>query len=137
MCGTVIQRKGERDPDRCETKESGSSCGDLSVWPLDAGLHHVAGHQFESLLQMFGKLRLRPMEVQHEHLQSIQLPEQILRGGRAITAARTQGVTDWISQIWQQDTLLNGHNYLDTNVRISWIPSFFPGVVELCRLLTG
>lgn len=80
-CGT----KSETDPDRCDP-----SCGDLSVWPLDAGLHHVAGHQLESLLQMFGELGLRPVEVQHEHLQSVQLPEQILRGGRAVTAGRRE-----------------------------------------------
>lgn len=79
ICGT----KRETDPDRCDP-----SCGDLSVWPLDAGLHHVAGHQLESLLQMFGELGLRPVEVQHEHLQSVQLPEEILRGGRAVTAGR-------------------------------------------------
>lgn len=60
----------------------------LDLWPLDAGLHHVTGHQFESLLQMFGELGLRPVEVHHKHLQSVQLPEQILWSGWAITGEK-------------------------------------------------
>lgn len=66
------------------------SCGDPSDSPLDAGLHHVAGHQLEPLLQVFGEFRLRPVEVQHEHLQGIQLPEKVFGGGRAVTAGRTR-----------------------------------------------
>lgn len=53
--------------------------------PLDAGFHHVAGHQLQPLLQMFSELGLRPVEVHHKHLQGVQLPEQILGGGRAVT----------------------------------------------------
>lgn len=41
---------------------------------------------------MFGELGLRPVEVHHEHLQSVQLPEQILRGGRAVTAGGRRGL---------------------------------------------
>ena len=40
---------------------------------------------------MLGELRLRPMEVEHERLQSVQLPEQILRGGRAVTVGEGGG----------------------------------------------
>lgn len=43
--------------------------------PLDVGFHHVAGHQLQPLLQMFSELGLRPVEVHHKHLQSIELPE--------------------------------------------------------------
>lgn len=62
--------------------------------PPDAGLHHVAGHQLQPLLQMFGELGLGPVEVQHEHLQSVQLPEQILRGGRAVPAEETADTSE-------------------------------------------
>lgn len=67
--------------------------------PLDAGLSHVAGHQLEPLLQMFGEFRLRPVEVHHKHLQGIQLPEQIFRGGRPVTAGMiTETVSNRKSQ---------------------------------------
>lgn len=52
--------------------------------PPDAGLHHVAGHQLQPLLQMLSELVLGPVEVAHEHLEGVQLPEQVLRGARPV-----------------------------------------------------
>lgn len=77
----------------------GLSCRCEQASPLDAGLSHVTGHQLEPLLQMFGEFRLRPVEVHNKHLQSVQLPEQIFRGGWPITAGTiTETVSNRKSQ---------------------------------------
>lgn len=55
-----------------------------SALPLNARLDHVARHKFKALLQMTGKLGIRPVEIVDERLEGIQLPEQILRSGTAI-----------------------------------------------------
>lgn len=62
----------------------------ISGWPFHAGFHHVAGHQLQPLLQVFGELRLGPVQVQDEHLERVQLPEQVLRGGRAVTGGQVE-----------------------------------------------
>lgn len=54
--------------------------------PLDAGLDHVAGHQLQPGLQVFAELLLGPVEIPDEGLQSVQLPEEVLRGARAVAA---------------------------------------------------
>lgn len=52
--------------------------------PLNAGLHHIAGHQLQPLFQVWPELRFRPVEVPDEALQRIQLPEQFLASRAAI-----------------------------------------------------
>ena len=54
--------------------------------PLDTVLDHVARHELDATLEVFGKLILRPVQVPDEGLQGIQLPEEILRRPGAITA---------------------------------------------------
>ena len=46
--------------------------------PLNTGLYHITGHQFESLVEMVAKLWVRPMEVADERLEGVELPEQVL-----------------------------------------------------------
>lgn len=46
--------------------------------PLDAVLDHVARHEFDATLEVFGKLLLRPVQVPDESLEGIQLPEEVL-----------------------------------------------------------
>lgn len=58
----------------------------FNTLPFHTGLDHVTGHQLQSGLQVFSKLFLWPVQISYEGLQSIQLPEQILRCARAITA---------------------------------------------------
>lgn len=45
--------------------------------PFDAALDHVAGHQFDATLQVFGELLLRPVQVPDEGLERVQLPEEV------------------------------------------------------------
>lgn len=56
-----------------------------SMLPFHTGFDHVTGHQLQSGLKVFAKLLLWPVEVFDEGLQSIQLPEEILRCPWAIT----------------------------------------------------
>lgn len=57
----------------------------LFIWPrpvhspLDAILNHVAGHELNAALKVFGELLLRPVQVPDERLQGVQLPEEVLR----------------------------------------------------------
>ena len=52
--------------------------------PLYAWLDHVACHELEPLVQMLGELRVRPVEIPDEGLKSVQLPEEVLRGGAPV-----------------------------------------------------
>lgn len=54
--------------------------------PLDAVLDHVAGHELNATLEVFGKLLLWPVEVPDEGLEGVQLPEKILRCAGAVAA---------------------------------------------------
>lgn len=60
--------------------------------PFDAGLDHVAGHQLQPGLQVFTELLLGPVQIPDEGLQSIQLPEEVLRGAGAVTAELKTGM---------------------------------------------
>ena len=51
--------------------------------PLNAGLDHITRHKFQPLVEMEAELRVRPVQVSDEGLESVQLPEQIFRGGAA------------------------------------------------------
>lgn len=62
--------------------------------PLDAVLDHVAGHELDAALQVFGELLLRPVQVPDEGLQRVQLPEQVLRRPRAVAAGDPNTRTD-------------------------------------------
>lgn len=53
--------------------------------PLDAVLDHVARHELNATLEVFGKLVLGPVQVPDECLEGVQLPEEVLRCPRAIT----------------------------------------------------
>ena len=46
--------------------------------PLDAVLDHVARHEFDAALEVFGKFLLRPVQISDEGLEGIQLPEEVL-----------------------------------------------------------
>lgn len=46
--------------------------------PLDAVLDHVARHELDATLEVFGKLVLRPVQVPDESLEGVQLPEEVL-----------------------------------------------------------
>lgn len=52
-------------------------CRDRKHTPFDAALDHVAGHQFDATLQVFGELLLRPVQVPDEGLERVQLPEEV------------------------------------------------------------
>lgn len=45
--------------------------------PIDARLHHITGHQFESLFQVFSEHFIRPIEVVNKSLESIQFPKEV------------------------------------------------------------
>lgn len=49
------------------------------VSSLYAWLHHVTGHQFESLFKMLAELEIGPVQTADERLQRVELPEKILR----------------------------------------------------------
>lgn len=54
--------------------------------PFDTVLDHVARHELDAALEVFGKLLLRPVQVPDESLEGVQLPEEVLRCPGAITA---------------------------------------------------
>lgn len=54
--------------------------------PFDAVLNHVARHELDATLKVFGKLLLRPVQVPDESLKGVQLPEEVLWCPRAIAA---------------------------------------------------
>lgn len=43
---------------------------------------------------MFGEVGLRPVQVHHEGLQSLQLPEKVLGGGRALPAEEEEETSE-------------------------------------------
>lgn len=53
--------------------------------PLDAVLDHVARHEFDATLEVFGELVLRPVQVPDESLEGVQLPEEVLRRAGTVT----------------------------------------------------
>lgn len=63
------------------------SCTDTQTnAPLDAVLDHVARHELDATLQVFGELLLGPVQVPDECLEGVQLPEEVLRRPGAVTA---------------------------------------------------
>lgn len=54
--------------------------------PLDAVLDHVARHELDATLEVLGELVLGPVQVPDESLESVQLPEEVLRRPGAVTA---------------------------------------------------
>lgn len=79
----VLERGGAGDRDGVRTERRGGEEGSWRL-PLDAGLDHVAGHQLQPGLQVFAELLLGPVQVPDEGLQSVQLPEEVLRGARPV-----------------------------------------------------
>ena len=58
--------------------------------PLYAGLDHITGHGFESLVEVLAELRIRPVQIPDEGLEGVQLPEELLRRGAPVAAKRVQ-----------------------------------------------
>ena len=75
---------------RCSQHSGHSS---ISVFwentPFDTVLDHVARHELYATLEVFGKLILWPVQVPDEGLESIQLPEEVLRRPGAVTVIDT------------------------------------------------
>ena len=78
----------------------------LSNAPFDAVLDHVARHELDATLKVFGKLLLRPVQVPNEGLEGIQLPEKILRRPGAVTAISPNKQTHTHTNTGQTVTLL-------------------------------
>ena len=54
--------------------------------PVGSGLDHLGGQSSESLVDVLGKHLVRPVEVEHERLQGLQLPQHVLRRRAPVTA---------------------------------------------------
>jgi len=62
--------------------------------PLGGCLDHVGRHELESMRQMFGEHLVRPVEVEYERLQSVKLPQHVLRRRAPVAGTRSRHTID-------------------------------------------
>jgi hypothetical protein len=68
---------------------------------LQTRLNHVAWHELQALFKVLTELRVGPVQIANEWLKRVELPEEIFRGGAAISKAFQSERVLRVQSLWQ------------------------------------